>query len=77
MSPTDEVPSVEQDGWVAIAECIRGHIRAACSVMPTMDPAALNTFLEAVQKAYLIELDAHTFDKRIEKQLSGGLFSSE
>ena len=62
----DRLTTADQDAWVELAQAVRAQLMKRVELMPAMSPDEVKTFVESVQKALCLELNAATFDKDIE-----------
>jgi hypothetical protein len=65
---TDPDASAEQIAWTEIADAVRAQVLKMIPYMPAMKPEEAVAFVNMIQAAHYVELNARSFDKAVERE---------
>lgn len=58
--------TAQQDSWAELAEVVRDQLRKRAELIPAMETEEVEMFVNACREALFMEINAMTFDKRVE-----------
>ena len=62
----DPDTTADQDQWMDLARAVRAGLMKQAALLSAMTPEEIKAFIEACRDALFLEVNASSFDKRVE-----------